>query len=168
MPIDADFFRTLAGSFATGVTIVTTVDDTGQPKGLTSSSYIGLSIEPPLMLISVDKRSRTLPALRHTRAFCINFLSADAEHLSDLFASKAEEKFSGFTWQPADFAAGAPMLIDHSVAIAECQVTEVIEAGDHVVFIARVDGGIFLGGTPLVYYKRTYAAWPVAQPTLAR
>lgn len=168
MPIDADLFRSLAGAFATGVTIVTTVDDTGAPKGLTSSSYISLSIEPPLVLISVDKRSRTLPALQHTRAFCINYLRADAERLSDLFASKAEEKFSGFAWRPSVFAAGSPMLFDHSVAIAECQVTDIIEAGDHLIVIARVDGGVFLGGTPLIYYKRTYAAWPVAQPALAR
>lgn len=167
MAVDRELYRALSGSFPTGVTVVTTIDAAGAPKGLTSQSYIGLSTEPPLMLISVDKNARTLPALQHTRAFCINFLKTGAEDLASRFASKAEEKFAGLSWRPSNVAAGAPMLVEHSVAVAECQVTEIIEAGDHWLFIGRVAGGIVCGGTPLMYYKRTYAAWPEEQPAPA-
>ena len=164
MPVDRDLFRALSGSFPTGVTIVTAVGADGRPKGLTSQSYVGLSTEPPLMLVSVDKTSRTLPALQHARAFCVNFLKAGAEDLSTLFASKAEDKFGGLAWLPSRLAGGAPMLPEHSVAVAECVVTEVIEAGDHWIFIGRVEGGTVFGGAPILYYRRTYAAWPEERP----
>ena len=162
--MDRDLYRLLAGSFPTGVCVVTTVDAAGQPKGLTTQSFIGLSTEPPLMLISVDRTSRTLPALQHTRAFVINFLKVGSEEVSTRFASKVADKFDGLRWKPAAAAMKAPVLVDHSVAYAECAVTEIIEAGDHLVFIARVEAGAVLGGAPLMYFHRTYAGWPEEQP----
>lgn len=119
------------------------------------------------MLVSVDRTSRTLPALQHARAFCVNFLKAGAEDLSTRFASKAEDKFAGVAWTPSRLAGGAPMLVEHSVAVAECLVTEVIEGGDHLIFIGHVEGGSVLGGVPLMYYRRTYATWPEERPAPA-
>lgn len=162
--VGPDLYRAIAGSFPTGLCVVTTVDELGEPRGLTSQSFVGLSIQPPLMLISVDKKSRTLRALHHTRAFAINFLKEGAEDVSTLFASTADDKFDGLRWSPSDLAAGAPILDDHIVAVAECQVTEEIEAGDHWIFIGRVEGGSVRGGTPLMYFRRTYAAWPMESP----
>lgn len=164
MPVDRDLYRRISGAFPTGVTIITTRDAAGEPRGLTTQSYVGLSTEPPLMLTSIDKTSRTLPALRHTKAFVINFLRLGAEDVATKFASKADDKFAGLKWQPSDVAGGAPILVDHAVAYAECVAQREIEAGDHWIFIASVEGGAHLGGIPLLYYRRTYAPWPEEKP----
>jgi flavin reductase (DIM6/NTAB) family NADH-FMN oxidoreductase RutF len=94
----------------------------------------------------------------------INFLKEGAEDLATLFASKSDEKFKDLPWDPAPTAGGAPILRDVSLAYAACRATETREAGDHILFIASVDGGEVLGGTPLMYYKRTYAAWTEERP----
>ena len=164
MPVNGELFRAISSSFPTGVVIVATLDPRGEPKGLTTQAYIGLSLEPPLMLISIDRTSRTLPALRARGAFVINFLKAGSEDLATRFASKSDDKFRDVAWEPAHEADGAPILRAFSLAYAACRVTEVREAGDHVLFVASVDGGETFGGTPLLYYKRTYAAWPEERP----
>lgn len=167
MPVDRERYRSLAGSFPTGVTIITTRGEDGAPKGLTTQSFIGLSTEPPLVLVSIDKTARTLPAIQHAGAFVVNFLRAGAEDVSTKFASKADDKFSAVAWRPSDLAAGAPILHDACVAYAECVVEQALEAGDHWVFIARVEGGEVIGGAPLMYYRRTYAGWPEERPAPA-
>lgn len=160
MPVTRELLRAISGSFPTGVVIVATLDDHGEPKGLTSQAYMGLSTDPPLVVVAIDKTSRTLPALRTHRAFVINFLKAGGERLATLFASKSDTKFENLRWEPAAEAGGAPILREASVAFAACRTTEVHEAGDHVLFVASVEAGETLGGTPLIYYKRAYAAWP--------
>ena len=164
MPVSRDLFRAISGSFPTGVLIVTTLDDEGGPKGLTTQGYMGLSTEPPLVLVSIDKTSRTLPALQKRGAFVINFLKAGAEDVATMFASKSEEKFKNLRWEPAKDAGGAPVLRDLSLAYAVCRATEIHDAGDHILFVASVEGGEVLGGTPLMYYRRTYGAWPEERP----
>ena len=164
MTVSRDLFRAISGSFPTGVLIVATLDEHGEPKGLTTQAYMGLSTDPPLVLVSIDRTSRTLPALQKHRAFVINFLKDGAENVATLFASKSDEKFRNLRWEPAAEAGGAPILRDHSLAYAVCRVTEVHEAGDHILFVASVEAGEALGGTPLLYYKRTYAAWPEERP----
>lgn len=164
MPVDKTTFRELAGSFPTGVTIVTTVDAEGAPRGLTTQAFIGLSTEPPLVLVSVDRASRTLVALRHTKRFVVNFLKAGSEAVSTRFATKDEDKFRGIPWAPSSAAAGAPILSEAICAYAECVVRDIVEAGDHVMFIGQVEGGRVVGGAPLLYYRRTYAAWPEETP----
>lgn len=164
MPVDRDRYRQLAGSFPTGVAIVTVLDGEGRPKGLTTQSFVGLSTEPPLMLVAIDKSSRTLASLQEARAFVINFLKTGAEDVSTTFASKSDDKFTGLGWSPSLLADGAPILVDSSVAYAECVIKTRQEAGDHFVFIGEVAGGEVLGGTPLMYYHRTYAAWPEERP----
>jgi 3-hydroxy-9,10-secoandrosta-1,3,5(10)-triene-9,17-dione monooxygenase reductase component len=145
------------------VVIVATLDEHGEPKGLTSQAYVGLSTEPPLMLVALDKTSRTLPALRTHGTFVINFLKEGAEDIATLFASKSDEKFKGLQWEPAPVG-GAPILREASLAYAACRVKQIQEAGDHVVIIGSVEAGETLGGTPLMYYKRTYLAWPEERP----
>lgn len=157
-------FRELAGSFPSGVTIVTTVDDKGAPRGLTTQAFISLSTEPPLVLVSLDRSSRTLAALRACKRFAVNVLKAGSEDLSTRFATKAEDKFAGVRWVPSTVVPGVPILIDSVTAFMECTVVEVIEQGDHVMFVGSVEGGRVVGGTPLLYYRRTYAAWPEEKP----
>lgn len=164
MPVGRDLYRQLAGSFPTGVAVVTVRDAHGAPRGLTTQSFVGLSTEPPLFLVAIDKTSRTLVSLRRSRTFVINFLRTGAESVSTIFASKSEDKFAGVSWVPSIVAEGAPILRDSSVAYAECRTATQQEAGDHWLFIAEVEGGEVLGGVPLMYYRRTYAAWPDERP----
>jgi flavin reductase (DIM6/NTAB) family NADH-FMN oxidoreductase RutF len=164
MPVSRELFRVLSSSFPTGVVIVATLDEQGAPKGLTSQAYLGLSTQPPLMLIAIDRTSRTLRALEAHRAFVINFLKEGAEDVATLFASKSDEKFNGLRWEPAPEAGGAPIMRGLSLAYAACKVTEVHDGGDHVIFIGSVEAGETLGGTPLMYYQRAYAGWPEQRP----
>ena len=164
MPVDRDRYRQLAGSFPTGVTIVTTVDEHGAPRGLTTQSFVGLSTDPPLMLIAIDKSSRTLASLKRAPGFVINFMKSGAEDVSTRFASKSDDKFSGIPWRASRIAGGAPILHESAVAYAECRTVTQQEAGDHWLFIAEVEGGENLGGVPLMYYRRTYTAWPEERP----
>ena len=164
MPVDRDRYRQLAGSFPTGVTIVTTRSSDGAPRGLTTQSFVGLSTEPPLMLVAIDKSSRTLAVLKSARSFVINFLKQGAEDVSTTFASKGDDKFAGVPWRPSTVADGAPILHESSVAYAECRIVRQHDEGDHWVFIAEVEGGEVFGGAPLMYYRRTYTAWPEETP----
>lgn len=165
VPVGRDLLLGLFGSFPTGLAIVTTLDETGAPKGLLCQAYIELSVNPPLMLIAVDKVSRTLTALQHHRAFVINFLNEDAADVARVFASKSDEKFRDVPWKPSPDAGGAPILPDFSTAFAACRVIKMAEAGDHWIFIASVEADAEIGGTPLIYWRRTYAAWPGKNPT---
>lgn len=164
MPVDRETFRALAGSFPTGVTVVTSLDPAGAPRGLTTQAFIGLSTEPPLVLVSLDRTSRTLAALRAHGAFVVNFLRSGSEALATAFATKDEDKFAGVAWTPAPGARGAPILAGAVCAYAECLVTEERAGGDHVLFVGQVEGGRVEGGAPLLYYRRTYAAWPEESP----
>ena len=105
-PVDASNFAASTSANPSVNVTTATNDANGAPKGLTTQSYIGVSTDPPLMLVSVDKASRTLPALLHRRAFVVNFLRSGAEDVSDLFASKADDKFGVVAWRsrlrPAD------------------------------------------------------------------
>jgi len=162
MTVDRAMFHRLRSAFPTGVTIVTTLDSDGNPKGLTLQAFLFVSSEPPLVLVSLDATSRTLGLLHEQTGFVVNFLSAGRERLSNLFASKDEDKFASVQWRGSPVSKGAPILYADVVAYAECTVTRAITAGDHQLFLASVDGGEFIGGRPLMYFRRTYAAWPAA------
>lgn len=160
MTVDDVTFRELMSAFPSGVAIVTAAGTDGAPLGLTTRSFVSVSAEPPLLLVSIDRTSRTLPAIRGSRAFVVNFLAAGREELSAVFASKAADKFAGVEWRPSAVARGAPILTADAVGYAECLVSSEVEAGDHWLILATVEDGRFLGGTPLMYYRRSYAGWP--------
>lgn len=165
MAVDPGRYRAIMGSYPAGVVVITAIDAAGEPRGLTSTALCSVSIDPPLLLVCVDKTSNTLPGLRHSRAFVANLLAAGSEHISQRFASKLERKFEGLQWRPSPVADGAPIVDDHCAAYAECRCVQEIEAGDHVILIARVDGGeVASDGTPLVFRSGVYRAWPFDVP----
>ncbi len=155
-----DEFFAIMSAFPTGVAVVTTLDLQGRPRGLTAQSVASVSAEPPLLLVCIDRASRTLPALRARGQFVVNFLRADRDALCALFASKAEDKFADVVWRAA--ASGMPVLHEESLAYAECRTEQEIEAGDHVVLIGLVVGGkpAGAGDVPLVSYRRHLRRWP--------
>jgi flavin reductase (DIM6/NTAB) family NADH-FMN oxidoreductase RutF len=157
--VDKATFFAIMGAFPTGVTIVTALDQDGAPRGLTSNAVCSVSAEPPLILVCVDKRSQTLPALQASRGFVVNYLLAGRDELANLFASKEPDKFKDVAWRPA--GNGMPLLHEDSLAHAECSVVQEIEAGDHIVFIGQVEGGEppMPASQPLMYFRRTYGTW---------
>ena len=135
-PVDREAFVRIMSAFPTGVAIVTTVEPDGTPRGLTTNAVTSVSVEPPILLVCIDLASRTLPALRETRHFCVNFMRDDHEETCRLFASKADDKFERVAWTPG--ASGVPILAGGAVAHAECSIMRELEIGDHVVVTGLV------------------------------
>lgn len=160
MPIDLEMFKGVIGSFPAGVAVVTARGADGVPRGLTSNAICSVSASPPQLLICVDKRSQTLPTIRSAGSFVVNFLAAGCEEISNRFASKHPDKLAGVAWEPSQVAGGAPILVDDVVAVAECQVAQEVDAGDHWIFIGGIEAGAVYERVPLMYYRRAYAAWP--------
>lgn len=163
MPIERQPFFEIMASFPTGVAIVTTVDEQGQPYGLTTSAVSSVSADPPTLLACVDISARTLAPLRTTRRFVVNFIREGRSDLCLHFASKADDKFSDVAWSAT--ASGLPRLDRDALAWAECSTEQELVIGDHVVLIARVDdGGVAdTGIAPLMYYRRSWGVWTPTQ-----
>jgi len=164
LPIDGQLFRSVLGSFPTGVTVVTTIAGDGSPRGLTSNALCAVSADPPLLLFCIHKGAMSLPAFLESKAFVVNFLAAGRGELATRFASRGADKFAGVRFEPSVHAAGAPIFVDDNVAHAECSLHQVVEAGDHFVLIGHIDAASSSGGAPLMYLRRTYAAWPEEEP----
>ncbi|MBD0690536.1 flavin reductase family protein [Streptomyces sp. CBMA123] len=159
MAVDAGGFRDLFGAFPTMVSIVTAIDAGGEPRGLTCNAVSAVSVEPPLLLVCVDRRSQTLDALHTAGAFVLNVLADGAQDVARTFAGRAEHKFAGQRWRPSVAAGGAPVLVDAVLAYAECVVVRSLEAGDHWIFVARVDGAETLPRTPVLYHRGVFEPW---------
>jgi flavin reductase (DIM6/NTAB) family NADH-FMN oxidoreductase RutF len=157
VPVSPQLYREIMSCFPTGVAVVTAHEAGDRPRGLTLSAFCAVSLEPPLVLVCVDRGSNTLPALKESGGFTVNFLAGGREHLAVLYASKAEEKFEGIPWRPAEIPQGGPILHEDCAAYAVCVTRQAIEAGDHWVFIGEVrDGEVIEGRLPLVYHRRAF------------
>ena len=152
--IDTTALRRTLGTFATGVTVVTTVDALGRRQGLTANSFTSVSLDPPLVLVCLARTSQTLVAIRSSGVFAVNVLGADQRHLADLFASKADDKFGGVSWRTG--TTGAPVL-DGCVGHVDCSVHAIVEAGDHDVLLGRVRAFGQRPLRPLGYFRGAYA-----------
>ncbi len=146
-------YRDVLGQYASGVTVVTTVLD-GVPVGMTCQSFTSVSLDPPLVAFLPMKTSRAFAAIRMSRRFCVNFLAAEQAEVSNTFASLADDKFAGITWQPTSH--GMPR-IDGIVGWVDCTVQDVHEAGDHYLVIGRVeDLGHGDAEKPLLFHRGRY------------
>jgi flavin reductase (DIM6/NTAB) family NADH-FMN oxidoreductase RutF/pimeloyl-ACP methyl ester carboxylesterase len=161
---DAMEFRRALGSFLTGVTIVTTVDETGDPRGFTANSFTSVSLEPPLVLVCIAKKALGHQAFSSSRGFAINILSEDQKAASGIFASKAADKFASVAWQSGK--TGNP-LIEGSVAVFDCAMEQLVDAGDHSILIGRVHDFAHNGAQPLGYCRGAYVTPGLSQEALA-
>jgi flavin reductase (DIM6/NTAB) family NADH-FMN oxidoreductase RutF len=166
VPVERDTFLGIMSAFPTGVAIVTTLEPDGTPRGLTTNAVTSVSAEPPILLICVDRDSRTLPALLHSKRFTVNFMRDDCEEICRTFASKADDKFEKVAWSPG--LGGVPLLHEGAVAHAECSTLEELEIGDHVVVTGRVEAGAGPrpDDVPIVWFRRGFASAPVPQQPL--
>ena len=160
MTVDPTTYREILTNFPSGVAVVTATDAEGGLFGLTVSAFCAVSVDPPLVLVCIDKGSNSLSAIQDRGGFTVNLLAAGREDLALRFASKTEEKFEGVGWSESPIPEGGPILEEDSVGYAVCRTETALEAGDHWIFVGAVHAGsVKADETPLVYGRRQFAAW---------
>lgn len=151
---DSAALRQALAQFATGITIVATRDEHDQLVGLTVNSFNSVSLDPPLILWSLSKRSRYLAGFRAAQRYTISVLAAHQQDLSQRFATRHAERFPHVPHRLTEH--GLP-LIEDACASFECYNRRQYDEGDHVIFIGLVERCAVQGGAPLVYFNSQYA-----------
>ena len=152
MAIDSMLQRQVMGRFATGVTLLTTRFDEGV-LGMTANAVMSLSLEPPLVVVSVDKKNSMHECVMRGKCFALNMLRADQEEISRRFAMSGPKDFSGLRLTAAE--TGAPILVD-AIAYVDCKLVEILPGGDHDMFVGEPIAGEVREGEPLIFYGGDY------------
>ena len=153
MPIDQIEFRAALGRFASGVTVVTTKDADERLHGITVSAFSSVSLEPPLVLICVEKSAGSHDALIESKSFVVNILSLSQAAISERFATQLHDKFNGVEFESG--IDGIPVLAGCLVNL-ECRLQNSCDGGDHTIFIGEVENVSIMDGSPLVYFHGNY------------
>ncbi|WP_091510946.1 flavin reductase family protein [Microbulbifer yueqingensis] len=155
VPDQSRALRDTLGQFATGVTVVTTTDANGQPVGMTVNSFNSVSLDPPLVLWSIDKESLGYDAFTAEGHFAVHVLRADQQHVSNLFAGRGADKFGQVRWQEGPNQ--VPLLAE-CAAVFHCRLAQCIEGGDHTILLGEVLDFTANGGEPLIFHLGRYRA----------
>ena len=153
-PFAPRVFRRALGNFATGVTIVTARSPDGEQAGVTANSFNSVSLEPPLILWSIDKRSGSHAVFAAASHFAVHVLAAGQIELSNHFARPQDDKFAGIAHQHG--LGGAPLLED-CAARFQCELHQQVDGGDHWILIGRVVAFDDFGRAPLLYHQGAYS-----------
>lgn len=135
MEFDTRSFRDALGLFVTGVTIITARTEDGEPFGVTANSFNSVSMDPPLILWSLSRVSRSVTAFQNAGHFCVHILREDQSELSRHFSRRDVDKFEGIEFEPGE--GGAPIL-PRSAARLECRTYAQHDGGDHIIFLGEV------------------------------
>jgi len=154
MPIDSATFRSVLGRFVSGVTIVTARDDEGIDHGMTASAFCSVSLDPPLVLVSIAHDATLHPVLLVQAEMAVSILTASQEAIARRFAEKLDNRFDGVGFTRG--VTGAP-LIDGALATIEGRVIHRHPGGDHTIFVAEVLAASATMDEPLLYYRGGYA-----------
>ena len=152
--IDTVALRRAFGTFVTGVTVITTRDATGAPRGMTANSFTSVSLDPPLLLVCVGKSAHSFGAFNNSDSFAVNLLHEAQTDVSKLFASKSATKFDMVDHDRVH--TGAPILVD-CLTWFDCTVHNRVDAGDHVVLIGEVKAFGTSPSAPLGFCRGRYA-----------
>ncbi len=159
--VDPRTMRDVLGHFASGITVVTAVEESG-PIGFTCQSFSSLSLDPPLVSFAPARSSTTWPRLRAIGRFCVNVLADDQDALSTQFSRSGTDKFAGVGWSPSAY--GSPVL-DGVVAWIDCTLHAEHDGGDHTIVVGRVlDLGATAERTPLVFHRGAYGLQAAVVP----
>lgn len=155
MKIDFDQqgFRRALAQYPTGVTVITTVEPTGTPRGFTANSFTSVSLDPPLLLVCIAKSAASCETFCEASSFAINILEEGQKDISGLFATQRPDKFQIAPWREGK--AGTP-LIEGTLAWFECQRQDQVEAGDHIILVGRVTDFAYRNSQPLGYLRGSY------------
>lgn len=153
VPVDTWLYRRTCAQFTTGITVVTVLDNLGRPHGMTVNSFSSVSLDPPLVLVSIDLRNAILGHFISSSWFAINILAEHQEPLSHHFSRPSEDRFVDVDWRAG--VSGMPIL-EGTLAHLECSVVRTFEAGDHTLLIGEVRQAGYREGKPLVYFNSGY------------
>jgi 3-hydroxy-9,10-secoandrosta-1,3,5(10)-triene-9,17-dione monooxygenase reductase component len=153
MTIEPQELRRVMGHFATGVTVITTKDRDGTPQGLTANAFMSVSLNPPLILISVDKGATCYACFEPQNGFTVNFLSEAQEDISRRFATKGVDKFAGLQWKEGNNGAA---ILDGILGHVECKITQCYDGGDHTIVLGEIVNVNATGERPLLFFKGKY------------
>jgi flavin reductase (DIM6/NTAB) family NADH-FMN oxidoreductase RutF len=152
-PIDPRDFRNALGTYATGVTIITTIGADKKAYGLTCNSFASVSLNPPLVLWSLGMYSSSLSVFQNADYFAVNVLGASQQALANRFAKSSEDKFADVEWAPG--LGDAPLLAE-SVATFQCRAANRYYGGDHVIFLGAVEAYSYSRNEPLLFARGGY------------
>jgi flavin reductase (DIM6/NTAB) family NADH-FMN oxidoreductase RutF len=154
LSVSEEEFRAVLGRFPSGVTVVTTTDDSGTDQGMTVSAFSSLSLHPPLILICIEKTASAHRALTTAPGFVVNVLSARQEQVARRFAIVDIDRFDGvgFTRSARGYA-----VLDDVLGVIECTRDKLFDGGDHTIIVGSVEAMRADAGTPLLYYRGGYA-----------
>ena len=153
MTSDPRALRNAFGAFATGVTVITTRQPDGTPRGFTANSFTSVSLDPPLLLVCLAKTAHSADVFAAAPHFAVNILAEDQKAVSGLFASRAADKFQQCAWTPGH--ADVPLL-DGALAQFACANHQLVDAGDHLLLIGQVEAFATNEGQPLGYFRGSY------------
>lgn len=158
MTLDSKEQRRILGKFATGVTVASTkIGD--ETWGMTANAVTSLSLDPPLVILCIQKEGQSRSKFEEGGCFALNILSAEQQEISDRFAFKGPKDFSDLETTTAE--TGAPILKD-AIGWVDCKLKEILPGGDHDIFIGEiVAGGAVEAGSPLLYFSGKYAKLPM-------
>ncbi|AQQ53417.1 flavin reductase family protein [Planococcus lenghuensis] len=157
MDTNTALFKEVMGNYPTGVTVVTTMDAQGNPLGMTVNSFASVSLDPLLILWSIDKRVNGYEAFINAEKFAVHVLADSQADVCTLFASKGADRFSGSDWTVSDL--GLPILAEAS-GVLQCRTFKTVDAGDHTVLIGEVLDIRSEQRDPLLYHRRTFGKIP--------
>jgi 3-hydroxy-9,10-secoandrosta-1,3,5(10)-triene-9,17-dione monooxygenase reductase component len=158
MTVPSSDFRTVMGQFATGVTVVTALEG-DSPQGITVNALASVSLEPPLVLVALDRNRFIVPAIDAAGRYAVNILAEGQQWLSDCFAganvTPDRDAFCGAPWHAGE--TGLPIL-DGAIAAVECEVVERFSVGDHHLYVGRVEACVVIDAAapPLLYHRKRY------------
>lgn len=156
--------RNAFGAFPTGVTVVTTRQADGTPRGFTANSFTSVSLDPPMLLICLAKTAHSCQTFAEISHFAVNVLGEDQQEVSNLFASRSPSKFDEVTWHPGQ--SGMPLLVG-ALARFECSRHRLVDAGDHLILIGKVADFTVSEGNPLGYHRGGYFSLGVKEDLVA-
>ena len=159
-PIDRSDLRRALGTFATGVTVVTTIDDDGTPRGFTANSFTSVSLEPPLILVCLAKTAASCPIFQAADSYAVNILSEHQKVVSATLSSPTADRFAAVEWSAKP--TGCP-IIAGVVAWLDCRMHGVVDAGDHYILIGRVVDYDYAASSPLGFCRGAYVSFGLSQ-----
>jgi flavin reductase ActVB len=151
--IDPELFKKSMGHWTTGVAVVTTVAGDGSQHGFTANSFTAVSIDPPTILVCLDRKANSLAAFSESSWLVVNILGRAQADIARVFARKHPDKFSGLVVRKG--LTGGPLLTG-AVAALECRLTERLSVGDHVILLAEVLHAATGDDEPLVYHRSRF------------
>lgn len=153
MPLDRDRFRSALGRFASGVTVLTMRDAEGTDHGMTATAFSSLSLDPPLVLVCVDRSASMAGPLEQATHLAVNLLARGQEEISRRFADKDVDRFAGIA---VVRGIGEVPLIDGAIAQLQCRIHARHPGGDHVIVVGEVLDAQAHEGEPLIYHRGRY------------